>query len=66
MVQTRLVSDERCDDVPELEERSTNGISQSASPGVGQTAPHLKCFYTNARTMRSKGGAQGFALVPEI
>ncbi|KAJ7423507.1 mitochondrial fission process protein 1 [Pitangus sulphuratus] len=33
---------------------STNGISQSASPGVGYKAPHLKCLYTSACSMRNK------------
>lgn len=51
---TRLSSDEGWDGVPKLEEISTNGIPQSASLGVGYKVPHLKCFYTNARSIRNK------------
>lgn len=50
---TRLSNDERWDGVPKLEEMSTNGIPQSASPGVGYKVPHLKCFYTKVHSMRN-------------
>ncbi|KAM6305694.1 complement factor H-related protein 4-like [Aegotheles albertisi] len=36
------------------EETSTNGISHSALHGVGHNVPHLKCFYTIARSMSNK------------
>lgn len=51
---TRLSSDEQWDGVPKLEEVSTNGTLQSASPGVGSKVPHLKCFYNDAHSMRNK------------
>ncbi|KAJ7395238.1 hypothetical protein BTVI_157081 [Pitangus sulphuratus] len=51
---TRLASDEPWDGMPKFEETSTRGIPQSASQGIGYNVPHLKCFYTNACSIRNK------------
>lgn len=50
----RPSSDEQWDCVPKLEQTSANGVPQSASQGVGYSAPHLRSFYTNPGSMRSK------------
>lgn len=38
--------------MPNLED--PDEIPQSASPGVDHKVPHLKCFHTDAHSMRSK------------
>lgn len=64
---TRLASDKWWYDMAKIEEVSTSGIPQSAPWGVSCNKPHLKCFHTNAQSMRNQWvQSQSYILIPEI